>query len=65
MQGVEAVRQEGEAAAEEAGVVAEAVRAGQRACSGDKGHHGEDQEEVASVRNFILFQLIGLNTIHE
>lgn len=49
VQGVEAVRQEGEAAAEEAGVVPEAVRPRQRSSARDKGHYGEDQAEVRQL----------------
>lgn len=50
VQGVEAIRQAGEAAAEEAGVVVEALRPRQRPGPGYKGHDGEDQAAVRQLR---------------
>ncbi|CAI0392514.1 unnamed protein product [Linum tenue] len=50
VQGLEAVREAGEAVPEEAGVVAEAVRPRQRPGTGDQGHHGEDEAPVRQLR---------------
>jgi len=50
VQGVEAVREAREAVDKEAGVVAEAVRAGQRSRPGDKGVGGEDEAAVRQLR---------------